>query len=313
VSSPRAAVDVGTNSVRLLLVDADGHRVTREMTVTRLGAGVDERGHLDDAALARTLETIEAYHQRWVAHGVDGRVRIAATSAVRDAADRDRFFGGVRSLTGVDAEVISGEEEARLSFLGAVGAVEVARPPAVIDVGGGSTELIVGRGEGAAAADEVAGSVSLQLGCVRLTERHLRHDPPATAELTAARTFVRQRLDEADEALARQDARLADAGALIGVAGTSTTLAALHLGLATYDEDRIHAAHIPAAALEELTSRLTTMTTAARAELGPVQAGREDVLHGGAIVLDEVVRRYGFTELVVSEADILDGLVASLA
>jgi exopolyphosphatase / guanosine-5'-triphosphate,3'-diphosphate pyrophosphatase len=310
VSSPRAAVDVGTNSVRLLLVDADGRRITREMTVTRLGAGVDRRGHLDDAALARTLETIGAYHRVWESHGVDGRVRIAATSAVRDAADRDRFFGGVRERTGVDAEVLSGEEEARLSFLGAVGAVDVDPPPAVIDVGGGSTELIVGASSD---VDSLAGSVSLQLGCVRLTERHLRRDPPVAAELRAARRAVAERLDEADEVLARQGTALGAAGSLIGVAGTATTLAALHLGLPTYDEDRIHGTQIPAAALHELTAQLSATSTAARAALGPVQAGREDVLHGGAIVLDEVVRRYGFAELVVSEADILDGLVASLA
>jgi exopolyphosphatase / guanosine-5'-triphosphate,3'-diphosphate pyrophosphatase len=310
VSSPRAAVDVGTNSVRLLLVDADGRRITREMTVTRLGAGVDRRGHLDDAALARTLETIGDYHQVWESHGVDGRVRIAATSAVRDASDRDRFFGGVRERTGVDAEVLSGEEEARLSFLGAVGAVDVDPPPAVIDVGGGSTELIVGTGTD---VDSVAGSVSLQLGCVRLTERHLRRDPPMAAELRAARRAVAERLDEADEVLARQGTALGAAGSLIGVAGTATTLAALHLGLPSYDEDRIHGTRIPAAALHELTAQLSATSTAARAALGPVQAGREDVLHGGAIVLDEVVRRYGFAELVVSEADILDGLVASLA
>jgi exopolyphosphatase / guanosine-5'-triphosphate,3'-diphosphate pyrophosphatase len=310
VSSPRAAVDVGTNSVRLLLVDADGRRITREMTVTRLGAGVDRRGHLDDAALARTLETIGDYHQVWESHGVDGRVRIAATSAVRDAADRDRFFGGVRERTGVDAEVLSGEEEARLSFLGAVGAVDVDPPPAVIDVGGGSTELIVGTGT---ELDSVAGSVSLQLGCVRLTERHLRRDPPTATELRAARRAVAERLDEADEVLARQGTALGAAGSLIGVAGTATTLAALHLGLPTYDEDRIHSTRIPAAALHVLSAQLSATSTAARAALGPVQAGREDVLHGGAIVLDEVVRRYGFVELVVSEADILDGLVASLA
>jgi exopolyphosphatase / guanosine-5'-triphosphate,3'-diphosphate pyrophosphatase len=312
VSAPRAAVDVGTNSVRLLLVDGDGQRITREMTVTRLGAGVDRRGHLDDGALARTLDTIAGYHRRWEQHGVDpAHVRVAATSAVRDAHDRDRFFDGVQERTGVDAEVISGEEEARLSYLGAVGAVDVVGPPAVIDVGGGSTELIVGRD--GAGDDGVAGSISLQLGCVRLTERHLHGDPPTDDEVAAARAFVRQRLDDADRALGAAAAPLGGAGSLIGVAGTATTLAALHLDLDGYDEDRIHGTRIPAPALHDLTDRLLAMSTADRAALGPVQAGREDVLHGGAIVLDEVVRRYGFGELVVSEADILDGLVASLA
>jgi exopolyphosphatase / guanosine-5'-triphosphate,3'-diphosphate pyrophosphatase len=316
VTAPRAAVDVGTNSVRLLLVDGDGRRITREMTITRLGAGVDARGHLDDAALARTLDTIEAYRDRWTAHGVDpDHVRVAATSAVRDASDRDRFFGGVRDRTGVDAEVVTGDEEARLSFLGAVGAVDVTGPPAVVDVGGGSTELIVGRTPSAEddGAPIVAGSVSLQLGCVRLTERHLPSDPPTVEELAAARAFVRARLDEADGVLAGQGAALGAAGSLIGVAGTATTLGALHLDLDGYDEDRIHATRVPATALRELTERLCAMTVADRAALGPVQPGREDVLHGGAIVLDEVVARYGFAELVVSEADILDGLVASLA
>jgi exopolyphosphatase / guanosine-5'-triphosphate,3'-diphosphate pyrophosphatase len=322
MSQPRAAVDVGTNSVRLLLVDGDGQRITREMTVTRLGAGVDERGHLDDRALERTLETIGSYRQLWDEHGAEGRVRIAATSAVRDASDRERFFDGVRRLTGIDAEVLSGEEEAALSFRGAVAAVDAEVPPAVIDVGGGSTELIVGAGGGGRAfvghapvedAPALAGSVSLQLGCVRLTERHLAGDPPTDDEVTAARALVRARLDEADEVLREQGVDLRAVGSLIGVAGTATTLAALALELDGYDEDRIHGTRIPARELHRLTDELTTMSTAERAALGPVQTGREDVLHGGALVLDEVLRRYGFAELIVSEADILDGLVASLA
>jgi exopolyphosphatase / guanosine-5'-triphosphate,3'-diphosphate pyrophosphatase len=178
VSAPHAAVDVGSNSVRLLVLAADGRRITREMTVTRLAAGVDRTGHLDDQALARTLDTIAGYRDLWRAHGVTDRVRIAATSAVRDAEDRDRFFAGVRDVAGIDAEVLSGSQEAALAFAGAIGAVEVDRPAAVIDIGGGSTELIVGDGRGS-----VAGDVSLQLGCVRLTERHLRDDPPRPEEV----------------------------------------------------------------------------------------------------------------------------------
>jgi exopolyphosphatase / guanosine-5'-triphosphate,3'-diphosphate pyrophosphatase len=308
VTGPRAAVDVGTNSVRLLVVDAAGDRITRELTITRLGQGVDATGRLHPDALARTFDAIAGYRRTWETHGVDHAVRISATSAVRDAANRDDFFAGVRRVAGVDAEVLSGEEEAALAFAGAAGAVDVARPTAVIDVGGGSTELIVGDGDG-----HVVGSVSLQLGCVRLTERHLRGDPPSDDEVASARATVATRLDEADEVLARQGASLRDVASLIGVAGTATTVAALHLGLDAYREEAIHGTRVPTDALEAWAERLVAMSTAERAELGPVQPGREDVLHGGALVLAGVLRRYGLAELVVSEADGLDGAVASLA
>ncbi len=308
MTAPRAAVDVGSNSVRLLVVDPDGARVRREMVITRLAAGVDATGHLDDAALDRTLRTIARFRDLWVGHGVDGRVRIAATSAVRDASDRQRFFDGVLAATGVAAEVISGEEEAALAFAGATSAVEVARPTAVIDIGGGSTELIVGDRSG-----EVVGSVSLQLGCVRVTERHLASDPASAAELVAARELVEAQLDRAVEVLGRSGVALTDAASLVGVAGTATTLGALHLGLDRYDEDRIHGARIPVAALDALADRLTAMTAAGRAELGPIQPGREDVIHGGALVLHAALARTGLDEVVISEADSLDGLAASLA
>ena len=306
-AAPRAAIDVGSNSIRLLVVDGAGQRLTRQMTITRLAAGVDASGHLDDAALERSLDVISGYRDVWRTHGVTDRVRIAATSAIRDATDRDRFFEGVREATGVDAQVITGAEEAALAFAGAARAVDVATPTAVIDIGGGSTELIVGDDAGLAA------SVSLQLGCVRLTERCLRSDPVSTRSLVDAQALIADRLDEADARLAEQDVRLAGAAALIGVAGTATTLAALHLGLDTYEESRIHGARIPADALAELTVRLVALSSAQRAELGPMQPGREDVIHGGALILGAVVARYGFDEVVVSEADNLDGLVASLA
>lgn len=306
-TAPRAAIDVGSNSIRLLVVDGTGERLTRQMTITRLAAGVDASGHLDDAALQRSLDVISGYRDIWRSHGVTDRVRIAATSAVRDATDRDRFFEGVREATGIDAQVITGAEEASLAFGGAARAVDVATPTAVIDIGGGSTELIVGDDAG------LAGSVSLQLGCVRLTERCLRSDPVSTGSLVDAQALIADRLDEADARLAEQDVRLAEAAALIGVAGTATTLAALHLGLDTYEESRIHGARIPADALAELTVRLVALSSAQRADLGPMQPGREDVIHGGALILGAVVARYGFDEVVVSEADNLDGLVASLA
>jgi exopolyphosphatase / guanosine-5'-triphosphate,3'-diphosphate pyrophosphatase len=308
VLRPRAAVDVGSNSIRLLVTDGDGRRLTRVMEITRLAAGVDATGHLDDAALARTLATIGRFRAIWTEHGADDRVRIAATSAVRDARDRDRFFAGVREVAGIEAEVLTGEEEAALAFAGAASAVEVARPTAVVDIGGGSTELVVGDPQG-----RVVGAVSLQLGCVRVTERHLASDPPLPGELAAARAMVAERLDHAERVLADQGVRLAEVAGLVGVAGTATTLGAIHLGLDRYDEDRIHGARLPLAALAAITEDLLGRTAAQRATLGPVQPGREDVLHGGALVLLETLRRCALAEVVISEADNLDGLVASLA
>lgn len=304
---PVAAVDVGTNSVRLLVLDDDGRRLTRELTITRLGQGVDRNGHLDDDALQRTLDALAHYRQVWEGHGVTDRVRIAATSAVRDAADRDRFFAGVRQTTGVDAEVISGSEEAALAFAGASGAVDVTPPTMVLDVGGGSTELIVGDPDGT-----VLGEVSLQLGCVRLTERHLSTDPPTAAQLIEARRLVLDQLAQAAADLRAAGVDLSRVGSLIGVAGTATTLAALHLGLDAYREEAIHGTRIPADALRELTEELCAMTVAERAALGPVQAGREDVLHGGALIIAGVLEEFGFAEVMVSESDGLDGLAQSL-
>jgi exopolyphosphatase / guanosine-5'-triphosphate,3'-diphosphate pyrophosphatase len=308
VSRPRAAIDVGSNSVRLLVADADGRRVTRVMEITRLAEGVDATGHLDDAALARTLDTIGRFRSVWTGYGVTDRVRIAATSAVRDASDRARFFAGVREAAGVDAEVLTGEEEAALAFAGAASAVEVARPTAVVDIGGGSTELVVGDTDG-----RVLASVSLQLGCVRVTERHLASDPPTPGELAAARVMVADRLDHAERVLVEQGVRLPEVASLVGVAGTATTLGAIHLGLDRYDEDRIHGTRLPLDALAAITEDLLARTAAERALLGPVQPGREDVLHGGALVLLETLRRCGLDEVVISEADNLDGLVASLS
>ena len=304
---PRAAVDVGTNSVRLLVVDASGARVTRELAITRLGAAVDATGHLDDAALDRTLQTITRYRAIWTANGVTEGVRIAATSAVRDASDRDRFFDGVMEATGVQAEVLTGEEEAALAFAGAAGAVEVGRPTAVVDIGGGSTELIVGDERGS-----VAASVSLQLGCVRVRERHLATDPPTDAEVERARGLIGEQLDLADAALAERGAELRSVAGMVAVAGTATTLAALHLGLPAYEERAIHGTRLPSSSLAQLVAELNGMTSAARAALGPMQPGREDVIHAGALVLHGIVERYGLPEVVVSEADNLDGLVASL-
>lgn len=317
----RAAVDVGSNSVRLLVADGDGAPVRREMRITRLGAGVDATGHLDDDALHRTLEALTDFRERWRADGVADRVRIAATSAVRDAVDRERFFAGVVEATGVEAEVLTGEDEAALAYAGATGALDVEEPAMVLDVGGGSTELVIGaaperaapHGPPGAAVAAVAASVSLQLGCVRLTERLLATDPPDADEIRAAQEEVRARLDEAERRLAADGASPRQARTLVGVAGTATTLGALHLGLAVYDPERIHGARVPHDRVRDLASQLTAVRAGQRAAMGPVQAGREDVIHGGAMIVAAVVERWDFDALVVSEADSLDGLVASLA
>ena len=300
-TAPVAAVDVGTNSVRLLVLDEQGRPATRRMRITRLGAGVDRTGHLDDEALERTLEALGEFRDVWAGHGVVDRVRITATSAVRDAADRDRFFDRVRRATGVEAEVITGEQEAALAYTGATSALVVEEPAMVLDVGGGSTELVVGAPDGG-----VLASVSLQLGCVRLTERLLPSDPPDAGELAAAREEVVARLDEAERRLGA-GAGPRDVRSVIGVAGTATTLAGLYLDLEAYDPERIHGTRVPAGALRDLAVQLAAAPAAERAAMGPVQPGREDVLHGGALIVAAVVDRWGFDELVVSEADYLDG------
>jgi exopolyphosphatase / guanosine-5'-triphosphate,3'-diphosphate pyrophosphatase len=303
-----AAVDIGSNSVRLLIVDADGARSRRDIITTRLAAGVDATGRLDDAAIERTVTALRTFRATWDSLEVRAdRVRITATSAVRDAADRDRFLGPAEDATGVPVEVITGEEEAALSFAGATGAVEVAAPCVVIDVGGGSTELVVGDGTG-----RIVGSVSMQLGCVRLTERELHSDPATPDELTRARATVDAIVAEGLVSLVAQDVVLDDLVSVVAVAGTATTLAALHLGLAHYEEQRIHGTRVALADLERIARRLGEMDGATRAALGPVQPGRAEVLHGGAIVLARTLRHLGVGELVVSEADSLDAVAASV-
>jgi exopolyphosphatase/guanosine-5'-triphosphate,3'-diphosphate pyrophosphatase len=308
-----AAVDVGSNSVRLLVLDDAGERVLRRIVTTRLAQGVDRTGHLADAAIARTVGAIADLRDVWVEAGVstDARhVRIAATSAVRDASDRDRFLAAVLAEVGVSVDVISGEEEARLGFTGASGAVPSEDPCLVIDVGGGSTEMVVGRDGG------VLASVSTQLGCVRLTERDLHSDPPTTAERDAARATAEAVLAGGLASIARDLAPhgigLADVRTVVAVAGTATTLAALALDLDDYVESRIHGTVVDAATLDALTERLVAMTVAERAALGPVQPGRGEVLHGGAVVLSAALRLLGRPALVVSEADSLDALAAGL-
>jgi exopolyphosphatase / guanosine-5'-triphosphate,3'-diphosphate pyrophosphatase len=308
VMTPGAAVDIGSNSVRLLIVGPDGERLRRDITTTRLAAGVDATGRLDDAAIERTVAALRAFRATWESLGVPaGRVRITATSAVRDASDRDRFLGPASTVTGVPVEVITGEEEAALSFAGATGAVDVRAPCVVIDVGGGSTELVVGDADG-----HIVGSVSMQLGCVRLTERDLHSDPATPAELATATATVDAIVADGIATLAAQKVDIAALTSAVAVAGTATTLAALQLGLDRYEESRIHGTRIPLVSLERLAHELGEMDVVTRAGLGPVQPGRAEVLHGGAIVLSRTLHHLGLDELVVSESDSLDAVAASV-
>ena len=305
-----AAVDVGSNSVRLLVLDAAGERVLREITTTRLAEGVDATGRLADTAIARTVAALVAFRDRWEASGVatdPDHVRITATSAVRDAEDRDRFLTAVHGAVGVAVDVLSGAEEAELSHRGATAAVRTDTPCVVIDVGGGSTELVVGDAEG-----RLLGSVSMQLGCVRLTERDLHSDPARPEELDAAARTVDAVVADGLATLRAQGVDLTTLRGAVAVAGTATTLAALHLGLATYDESRIHGTTLAVDVLDTLSDRLAALDVAGRAALGPVQPGRAEVLHGGAIVLSRTLRLLGRDEVTVSEADSLDALARGL-
>lgn len=308
MSRPRAAVDSGSNSTRLLVVDAGGREVVRETRITRLGRGVDATGRLDEDAIARTVAVIADYRVQWERAGVaPTEVRIVATAAVRDASNRAAYLAAVHEATGVHAEVATGDQEARLSFAGALGRVDVALPSLLVDIGGGSTELVLGDRDGVWAAH------SMQVGAVRVTERHLSHDPPTDEEVVAARTMVRTALDESIDVLATPRGTVADARSLVGVAGTVATIGALHAGADGPDAPEVHGCRVGAADVAGWAQRLLAMTTAERAALPGVPEGRADVVHAGALVLDEVVRRADVDAVVVSLADNLDGIVDTLA
>jgi exopolyphosphatase/guanosine-5'-triphosphate,3'-diphosphate pyrophosphatase len=309
-----AAIDCGTNSIRLLIADLAGgrlHDVHREMRIVRLGQGVDATGQFAPDALARTQSALADYAALLKRFDV-GKVRMVATSATRDAANRDVFFAMTAevldpAVPGAVAEVISGQEEAELSFNGAVGELDSAAAPfVVVDLGGGSTEVVVGDGSG------VQASFSADIGCVRLTERCLHSDPPTAAEVAAAREVVRERLGEALRVVPVDQAKT-----WVGVAGTFTTLAALAQHMATYDPDAIHLSRVGFPGLLAVCEQLVGMTRKQRAALGPMHEGRVDVIGGGSIVVEELAyalgQRAGIDELVVSEHDILDGIALSIA
>jgi exopolyphosphatase / guanosine-5'-triphosphate,3'-diphosphate pyrophosphatase len=303
-----AAIDCGTNSVRLLVADVDRAAgrlsdVDRRLEIVRLGQGVDATGRLGAEPLARTLRMLRSYRQI-IAEASASAVRMVATSATRDAVNSGEFVAGVRDILGIEPEVLSGEEEARLSFIGATTelAGDAAAPYLVTDIGGGSTEFVLGEPGAMTAA------VSVNIGCVRMTERHLRHDPPGDDEIAAARADI-------DAALAMVASKIPVSAArtLVGLAGSVTTVAALVLGMDSYQADRIHHSRVSAAAVREVAASLLAQTRAERARLAVMHPGRVDVIGGGALVLTQIMERFGFGEVLVSEHDILDGLAWSLA
>ncbi len=301
-----AAFDCGTNSLRLLVADIDvesgtSEELVREMRVVRLGQGVDRSGRIAEASLQRVFAALEQYMELVREHDVE-RIGFCATSAARDAENADEFLAGVKERTGVDPRVIDGDEEARLSFAGATRSLPpLPEPLLVIDVGGGSTELILGSVDG-----EVIVAESLDIGSVRLNERHLANDPPSTEEVAAA-------VADIDEALDGCTVDPARAGAVIGVAGTVTTLAAAALDLDHYDPTLIHHSVLRPDAVQGAVARLLSMLVEERKQLPYMHPGRADVIGAGGLILDRVLRRCTVKSMLVSEHDILDGIAWSLA
>ncbi len=314
-----AAVDCGTNSIRLLVADLDpaaGSQVDveRTMEIVRLGAGVDRTGRLAPDALERTFAACDRYGDRIRVLGAE-RVRFVATSASRDAQNRDEFVSGVLARIGVEPEVVPGAEEAGLSFVGATRGLDgiAPGPYLVVDIGGGSTEFVLGTAsaDGTTASHGTTvpdASRSVDIGCVRMTERHLVSDPPTAAQIAAARTDVEAAIDEAAAAVP-----LAAARTLVGLAGSVTTLAAIDAGLTSYQPEVTHHYRLPAASVHRLAAQLLAMTRAERAGIPVMHPGRVDVIGAGALILSAVVSRTGLAEVLVSEHDILDGIAWSLA
>ncbi|MGW2115281.1 Ppx/GppA phosphatase family protein [Streptomyces zhihengii] len=304
-----AAIDCGTNSIRLLVADVDPRTgsltdLDRRMTIVRLGQGVDRTGRLAPEALERTFAACRDYARVIKELGAE-TVRFVATSASRDAENRDAFVSGVLSILGVEPEVITGDQEAEFSFTGATrslaGRSDLATPYLVVDIGGGSTEFVVGDEHARAAR-------SVDIGCVRLTERHAPDSPATPAQIAAIGTDIEAALD-----LAAETVPIGDAGTLVGLAGSVTTVAGIALGLDAYDSERIHHAVVSYEQVEEITTMLLGSTHDERAAIGVMHPGRVDVIQAGALVLLTIMRRTGAREVVVSEHDILDGIAYKAA
>ncbi|HEU5084621.1 MAG TPA: Ppx/GppA phosphatase family protein [Acidimicrobiales bacterium] len=300
-----AAIDCGTNSTRLLVArgaGADKEPLARVNTITRLGRGVDATGRLDPAAIERTVDVLRSYRSLIDEHGAE-RLRVTATSAARDAANRDEFFDAAEAVLGVRPELISGEEEAELSFRGATAELDPADGPfLVVDIGGGSTEFIVG-------TEEVEGSASVDIGCVRFFEQYIEHDPPMPEELHACISVTEAWLDDVVHELPA----VRTAKTFVGLAGTVTTMAAVELGLHEWDRDAIHHFRFEREAIEDVFRTLVTESLEDRIHNPGLEPARADVIVAGACIFVALVRWLGAEECLVSESDILDGLVASLA
>jgi len=303
-----AAIDQGTNSIRLLVLepgrapDEAPTELARDMVITRLGHDVDRSGRLDPDALTRTIDVLGTFCRRARALGAE-RIRVGATSAIRDAENREEYAAAVRDLSGSELEVITGEQEAALSFLGGTHGLDAADGPFVVqDIGGGSTEFVIGSRPGVPER-----SISTRMGSVRMTERHLRHDPPSDTELDAMEADIAAVLDEVEGTVP-----VADARTFVAVAGTATTVQAIALGLDRYDPDRIHRTWLARDRAEQVRDALTEMTNAERAALPVMAPGRGDVIVAGAEILVATMRRFDTERVLVSESDILDGLALEM-
>ncbi len=299
-----AAIDCGTNSIRLLIADIDGNNfreVVRDMEIVRLGQGVDETGQFHPDAIARTLAAVDKFAAEIAKRGVE-KIRFCATSATRDAANRHLFVDGVRERLGIELEVISGDEEAALSFAGAIKDLDPSNGPfLVVDIGGGSTEFVFG-------TLTVEAARSVNIGCVRMTERHFASDPATAEQIELARTDIQAAIAQAAAVVP-----ITQAKTLVAVAGTATTVAAAALDLPEYDRYAIHLSRISAQQTHDAATMFATKTREQRIALGYMHPGRVDVIAAGSLVLSEIMKATGATEFVASESDILDGMAFSLA
>ena len=299
-----AAIDCGTNSIRLLIADIDGsnfREIYRTMEIVRLGQGVDQNKAFHPDAIARTLAAVDLFAQEISKRGVE-QIRFCATSATRDATNRELFIDGVKQRLGVEPEVISGEEEARLSFIGATKEFAASDAPfLVVDIGGGSTEFVYGH-------SDVEFAKSVNIGCVRMTERNIHSDPPKAEEIENARRDIQEAI-----AVAASVVPITQAKTLIAVAGTATSVAASALNLEIYDRQIIHLSHVSAEQTHHVAITLAAMNAEQRSHVGFLHPGRADVFAAGSLVLSEIMKATGAKEFVASEADILDGIAWSLA